>query len=245
MANHVETYDWSMVFWLAVVANRVGSLKVFAKSVIGWIPILGTGMRALGAVFLSRSWDKDKATILRTFEELNAKPVDSYWLLTHPEGTRVSATKLAESQAFARSRNLPVLQHLLLPRVKGFASTVHGLEASLESVLDVTICWDRPPSSSPFFFLGLGGSRVVHMHLARFPIKELPSSEEGLHEWLYARWVQKEALIASFKKHGRFEGEPLLKEVSFPRAAVDRRMFWWQLVTGLVSFLLFKRLLLG
>lgn len=77
---------------------------------------------------------------------------------------------------------------------------------------------------------------MVHMHVARFPVKDLPATEEGLHAWLYTRFVQKEALIASFKKHGRFEGEAVV-QVSLPHEAINRRMFWWQLFTATVSLL--------
>ena len=35
------------------------------------------------------------------------------------EGTRARPAKIKESQEFAKSRGLPVLKHVLLPRTKG------------------------------------------------------------------------------------------------------------------------------
>jgi hypothetical protein len=108
------------------------------------------------------------------------------------------------------------LHHLLVPRVKGFAATVTGLRSSLESVLDVTICWNKPPGETgaavalfalgsqvllfrilAVLLLGLctfaprprfhlmhpqGGPRVVHVHLAEFPVSVLPQTQEELQQ---------------------------------------------------------------
>lgn len=225
VANHVAESDWSVVMWVACVAQRIGALKIFAKSELRYVPIIGQGMMAMGTVMLSRQWEEDKVKIERTFRHLNTVGVP-YWLVSHPEGHRVTPARLLESQAFARSRGLTELQHTLVPRVKGFSATVLGLRSSLESVLDVTICWDKQPMSMPWCFLGGGGPRVIHVHLAEFRLADLPATHEGLQAWLHERWTVKDRLIASFKKNGFFQGERVV-DVRVDRPTMMRRVYTW------------------
>jgi len=46
--------------------------------------------------------------------------------------------KLEAAQEFARSRNLPVLNNVLIPRTKGFVFLRHSLATSVKAVYDVT-----------------------------------------------------------------------------------------------------------
>lgn len=46
--------------------------------------------------------------------------LQSRQLLLYPEGTRFTKKKHEAAVEFARSKNLPVLKHLLQPRTKGF-----------------------------------------------------------------------------------------------------------------------------
>ncbi len=255
IANHVEAPDWSVIFWIATAVDRIGYVKVcarcgcgvaavcadwcnrhhrqvVAKSIIRWIPVLGSAMVAMGTGFLSRSWEQDKKKIEATFRHLNARGTP-YWLLTHPEGTRFTPARAAESKEFSQQRGLAPLTHVLQPRVKGFSTTVLGLQPSLESVLDVTICWDKPPAPMPGCFMGQGGPRVVHVHLAEFPVAQLPKSEEALQQWLYQRWAEKDRLVASFKATGKFDAT--IVPVSIPYDVVNPRMFWWQTTVAVLS----------
>ncbi len=91
----------------------------------------------------------------------------------------------------------------MLPRTKGLLATFAGLEGSLESVVDVTLVWSAPAGPLPFFFFGQGGSRTVHAHVREFPVASIPTRDEAkLLEWLYARWQEKDQLVAKFKSTG-------------------------------------------
>ncbi len=231
------------MFWLACAAGHLAHLKVFAKKSISYVPLIGTGMRAMGTVFLSRSWENDKSSIERTFAHLRESGLP-YWLLTHPEGTRANARKIADSIAFARSKGLPELQHVLLPRTKGLVATMAGLRGSLDSVLDVTLCWDKPAGPLPFFFFGQGGKRVVHCHLREYRVQDIPTgSDEQLVQWIYERWREKDQLVGTFKATGGFGSAPL-SGVSIPRAEVAASLGLWQgivaVVTGVVVLLLLR-----
>jgi 1-acyl-sn-glycerol-3-phosphate acyltransferase len=231
------------VFWIACAAGHLGHLKVFAKRSISYVPLLGTAMRAMGTVFLSRSWESDKRSIERTFRHLRESRLP-YWLLTHPEGTRATPAKLAEATAFARTKNLPLLQHVLLPRVKGLVATLTGLQGSLETVLDVTLCWDKPAGPLPFFFFGQGGSRVVHCYLRTYRAQDIPvHDEELLLQWIYARWREKDELVGTFRATGSFGPAAPVVKAGIPHAEVNRHMLMWQVVVAVLTVaLLWRRL---
>jgi lysophosphatidic acid acyltransferase/lysophosphatidylinositol acyltransferase len=65
---------------------------------------------------------QDKENLSRKLNQLLDFP-SPVWILLFPEGTRFSAEKHAASLEFAASRDLPLLQHHLLPRTKGFSFT--------------------------------------------------------------------------------------------------------------------------
>jgi 1-acyl-sn-glycerol-3-phosphate acyltransferase len=242
MANHVEAPDWSIVFWLACAAGHLAHLKVFAKKSISYIPLIGTGMRAMGQVFLSRNWERDKKSIMQTFAHLRDSNLP-FWLMTHPEGTRVTPAKIAESQAFAASKGLPRLENVLLPRTKGLLATFAGLDKSLESVLDVTLVWSERPGPLPFFFFGQGGSRTVYVYLREFPLSSIPVKDEAkLLEWLYARWQEKDKLIGQFRRTGSFGSKAL--KVSLPHNQITADLRVWQAVVVAISALMVLQWLL-
>jgi 1-acyl-sn-glycerol-3-phosphate acyltransferase len=185
-------------------------------------------------VFLSRSWVKDKRSIEQTFAHLREYGLP-FWLMTHPEGSRASPEKILKSQEFARSKNLPHLQHLLLPRIKGLKATMAGLRGSLETVLDVTLCWDKPAGPLPFFFYGQGGSRVVHCYLREFKMADIPEDDEAFETWLYARWAEKDQLVDTFKKTGAFDA-PVVP-VKAPHAEMGKNLRLWKGMTLAVTAL--------
>ncbi len=142
-----------------------------------------------------------------------------------------------------RAKNLPQLQHVLLPRVKGLVATLTGLRGSLETVLDVTLCWDKPAGPLPFFFFGQGGPRVVHCHLRTFRAQDIPvEDEEQLLQWIYARWREKDELVGTFRATGGFGTAPL-PGVGIPRSEVNRNLLMWQVIVGALTLaLLWRRL---
>lgn len=56
---------------------------------------------------------------------------------------------------FAKKRDLPQLEHLLIPRVKGFAQAVQSLRDRLDAVYDLTIYYSEPPGNLWTLFSGL------------------------------------------------------------------------------------------
>jgi 1-acyl-sn-glycerol-3-phosphate acyltransferase len=224
VSNHVWLGDWLTLFGFAARKGRLGSQRHFAKQMVRWIPGFGYGIAFLGSVFLSRTWTRDRASIERTFETLRARrrPV---WLISWVEGTRCSADKIAESQAFARSRHMAELRHCLTPRTKGFVATVQALRGDVvDYVYDVTVAYEPrarrggggvgapPPAESAhelpsIIDIVMGRqNQCVHFYVRRFDIDALPSTDNELADWLQQRFVEKDALLQHFAEHRRFPG---------------------------------------
>lgn len=90
------------------------------------------------SVFLERNWDKDKEIIGKQLRELVEYP-DPMWLLLMAEGTRFTKEKHEASMTFAKERGLPLLKHHLVPRTRGFISSLPYLRGKVPAVYNVTL----------------------------------------------------------------------------------------------------------
>jgi 1-acyl-sn-glycerol-3-phosphate acyltransferase len=59
----------------------------------------------MGFVYLSRSWTNDSQSLRRMFSGIK-NVTEPFWLVSHPEGTRLTSKKLVESNEFAQSKGL-------------------------------------------------------------------------------------------------------------------------------------------
>jgi 1-acyl-sn-glycerol-3-phosphate acyltransferase len=202
IANHQQMPDITFLMIWARQKDRLGDMKWMVKDIIKWVPGVGWGMAFIDCVFVKRDWAADQASIERTFSRLtdNQVPV---WLLSFPEGTRVSATKVARSQEYARAQGLAPLEHVLVPRTKGFVASVAGLRRHAAAIYDVTIGYERGVPTLWQYIKGFVNR--AHLHVRRFPIADLPVDDEALAVWLQQRFQEKDRLLAHFYEHGHFE----------------------------------------
>jgi len=201
MANHQQMTDITFLMFLARRCGRLGDMKWMLKKVLRHVPGVGWGLAFLDAVFLERNWTEDRERIRATFRNLvdNRVPV---WLMTFPEGTRVTATKLEASRDYQRGTGLTPLRHLLLPRTKGFVASVQGLRGHIDAVYDVTIGYDN---GVPDLWQYIKGTvRVAHLHVRRHPVGDLPDTDAELKDWLLARFRDKDRTLSRFYATGFF-----------------------------------------
>jgi hypothetical protein len=129
------------------------------------------------------------------------------WLVSFAEGTRITETKLAKSQEFARTKGLRPTRNVQIPRTKGFVATIHGMRSHLDAVYDMTIGY---PDGVPTLWQFIKGyATCVHLHVRRFAIQSLPEEDDLLADWIIRRFQEKDDLLAHFYEHGRFPGELL------------------------------------
>jgi 1-acyl-sn-glycerol-3-phosphate acyltransferase len=214
LANHQQMADITFLFFLGRAKQRLGDMKWFVKDIIKWVPGVGWGLLFLDSFFVKRDWAADRASIDRTFSNIIRGNVP-VWLLLFPEGTRITPAKHERGQAFARERGLPPLQHLLMPRTKGFTASVQGLRQHLHAVYDVTIAYPGAVPSLLQYIRGYG--RVAHLHVRRFAVETLPEVEAELNDWLHQRWRSKDRQLENFYTHGAFIDDA--EETATPQVA--------------------------
>lgn len=82
-----------------------------------------------GFIFVRRTWMRDQHRVNATFakvERLQA-PI---WVMSFVEGSRLTPEKLRAAQEFSEQRDLPIMQNVMVPRVKGFVACMSKLRKS-------------------------------------------------------------------------------------------------------------------
>jgi len=203
ISNHQSIADVMVLLCFGWRARRLADMKWFVKDIIKYVPGPGWGMFFLDCIFLKRKWGEDKASIDRIFGKYQAEAIPLH-LVSFLEGTRITEKKLAEAQAFAEARGLPVPKHTLVPRTKGFVATMTGLADHLDAVYDVTIGYhgDTPSLLDCF----VADVATIDVHVRRYTIDELPTDEPALIQWAQDRFADKDDLLAAHRANGEFPG---------------------------------------
>lgn len=123
-------------------------------------------------------------------------------LISFSEATRYTPEKYEETRVWCKENGRPLPKHLLYPRTKGFITTVRHLRKAphVKAVYDFTIAYQhrdqfhKAPDmwetlKLPAITSGLGYK--FHVHARRFPLEELPHTDEELAKWLEQRWIEK------------------------------------------------------
>ncbi|KAI7996060.1 1-acyl-sn-glycerol-3-phosphate acyltransferase 2 [Camellia lanceoleosa] len=137
-------------------------------------------------LFLERSWAKDE----RTLKQLQDFPLP-FWLALFVEGTHFTQAKLETAQEYAASAGLSVPRNVLIPRTKGFVSAISEMRSFVPAIYEVTVA--IPKSSPPPIMLRLfkGKSFVMHVHLKRHLMKDLPETDDAVAQWCRDMFVAK------------------------------------------------------
>jgi 1-acyl-sn-glycerol-3-phosphate acyltransferase len=203
LSNHLSFADFYAIHSLALRKNMLSACKYFAKDSLKWIPGFGWGMWLMGMIFVSRDWTTDETRIQKVFGNIKRHALPN-WIVSYPEGTRRTDQKRLESQTFCEKRGLPILQHLLFPRTKGFVAMVHALrESHIKAIYDLTILYlhvptgtiQQPPNMLRIHIAPLDKEYKIHVHVRRFLIKDLPMNDNLLSQWLIDRFVEKDEWI--------------------------------------------------
>ncbi|KAK7791962.1 hypothetical protein R5R35_009259 [Gryllus longicercus] len=148
------------------------------------------------------------------------------WMVLFPEGGFLRKRR-DTSQKFALKNNLPVLQHVSLPRVGAMHTIVdvvgpsgannnkaalvppfdgHELCSSdLNWVLDITIAYpEGKPLDLGAIVTGYRPPCKTFLFYRLYPCKEVPRDHEEMTKWLYDRFIEKERMLDAYYKTGHF-----------------------------------------
>lgn len=192
--------DWFVVPLLASQVSFAGHVRYILKNTLRLMPWYGWYFEEHGCIYVRKNFLRDQTIIANAMRRLAARPTP-FWMAIFPEGTRFSGTAacVAGNQEFAKSRGLPLLSEVLLPRTKGFGLCVQSLRSRIAAVYDVTIAYSKAnatqrPGAPSMADLMSGQYPVVHVYLKRFPVAELPA-DDALAEWITERFVAKDRLL--------------------------------------------------
>lgn len=204
LVNHSYDIDWLMGWSLCEKLGVLGNCKAYAKKVIQYVPAIGWSWKFAEFVFLERSFDKDKVNIGRQICEIFDYPAP-VWLCLYPEGTRFTEKKHETSVKFAQERGLPVLKHHLIPRTKGFTTSLPFVKEKGACILDIQIAFKKDDPIEPTFTnLLFGRGCTSHFYVRRIDPKSISDDENEAAEWLHETFRHKDKLQESFHKHGDF-----------------------------------------
>uniref|UniRef100_A0A667X916 1-acylglycerol-3-phosphate O-acyltransferase 3 n=1 Tax=Myripristis murdjan TaxID=586833 RepID=A0A667X916_9TELE len=122
--NHNYEIDFLCGWTMAERCGVLGSSKVLAKHELLKVPLIGWTWYFLEVVFCKRKWEEDRKAVTNGLNQLKDYP-ENMWVLLYCEGTRFTEKKHQISMEVADSKGLPRLKYHLLPRTKGFTTTLH------------------------------------------------------------------------------------------------------------------------
>ncbi|WZZ52151.1 hypothetical protein YC2023_052258 [Brassica napus] len=137
VCNHRSDIDWLVGWILAQRSGCLGSALAVTKKSSKFLPVKGWSMWFSEYLFLERNWVKDESTIKSGLQRLKDFP-QPFWLALFVEGTRFTETKLKAAQEYAASSELPIPRNVLIPRTKGFVSTVINMRSFVPVIYDMT-----------------------------------------------------------------------------------------------------------
>ncbi|XP_023525794.1 1-acyl-sn-glycerol-3-phosphate acyltransferase 2-like [Cucurbita pepo subsp. pepo] len=208
VSNHRSDIDWLVGWILAQRSGCLGSTLAVMKKSSKLLPVIGWSMWFSEYLFLERSWAKDEITLKSGLLRLKDFPLP-FWLALFVEGTRFTEAKLLAAKEYANANGLPVPRNVLIPRTKGFVSAVGHMRSFVPAIYDVTVA--IPKSSPPPTMLRLfkGQPSVVHVHIKRHSMKELPETDDAIAQWCRDMFVAKDALMDKHVAEDTFSDQEL------------------------------------
>lgn len=194
ISNHKSDIDWLVGWILAQRSGCLGSTLAVMKKSSKFLPVIGWSMWFSEYLFLERNWAKDESTLKSGLQQLRDFPLP-FWLALFVEGTRFTQAKLLAAQEYATSTGLPVPRNVLIPRTKGFVSAVSHMRSFVPAVYDVTVAIPKSSPAPTMLRLFKGQPSVVHMHIKRHLMKDLPEADEAVAQWCRDVFVAKDALL--------------------------------------------------
>ncbi|KZV50268.1 hypothetical protein F511_23254 [Dorcoceras hygrometricum] len=203
MSNHKSDIDWLVGWVLAQRSGCLGSTLAVMKKSSKLLPVIGWSMWFSEYLFLERSWAKDETTLKSGLQRLRDFP-RPFWLALFVEGTRFTQAKLLAAQEYASSTGLPVPRNVLIPRTKGFVTAVSHMRSFVPAIYNVTVAIPKTSPAPTMLRLFKGQSSVVHVHLQRELMKDLPDTDDAVAQWCRDIFVAKDKLLDTYMAEGSF-----------------------------------------
>eukprot|EP00056_Hartaetosiga_gracilis_P009739 m.140721 g.140721 ORF g.140721 m.140721 type:complete len:479 (-) comp13185_c1_seq2:5581-7017(-) len=201
LSNHVCHTDWYPLLCVLGRFDQLQQARIVMKDSLKKIPFFGWGLQAFLGIFLARGGGSDLPWIKRvlSYTQSIEQPTS---LIMFPEGTVIEEKTIRKSHQFSEANGLQKLYHVIQPRTGGFTAIMDHRNL-LDSVYDVTIDYeefavDERPSEASFVKWRLPPH--ISLYLRRYPIDDLPHTNDELIQWMRDRYIEKEELLKSIHK---------------------------------------------
>ncbi|KAG4915953.1 hypothetical protein JHK87_053510 [Glycine soja] len=236
ISNHRSDIDWLVGWVSAQRSGCLGSTLAVMKKSSKFLPVIGWSMWFSEYLFLERSWAKDESTLKSGIQQLSDFPLP-FWLALFVEGTRFTQAKLLAAQEYATSTGLSVPRNVLIPRTKGFVSAVSHMRSFVPAIYDITVAIPKSSPAPTMLRLFKGQPSVVHVHIKRHLMKELPETDEAVAQWCRDIFVAKDVLLDKHIADDSFSDQEL-QDTGRPIKSLLVVISWVCLVVaGSVKFL--------
>ncbi|EDW41751.1 1-acyl-sn-glycerol-3-phosphate acyltransferase delta [Drosophila sechellia] len=213
LMNHTYEIDWLTTWMITDKLGNLGGTKAYAKKMLRYVPVVGWVWWMAEFIFLDRNFEKDKVVIKTQLKEVFSYP-DPVWILLNAEGTRFTPAKHELSVKFAEERGLPVLKHHLIPRTKGFTTSLPTMRGICPAIYDINLAFKKNAEPKPTMLSQLNGEPVEpYMYIRRVPLDVVPDGEKEAAAWMQDFFAEKDKIIDSFHETGSFFKNSGVKEV--------------------------------
>ncbi|XP_056021273.1 acyl-CoA:lysophosphatidylglycerol acyltransferase 1-like isoform X2 [Ostrea edulis] len=216
LVNHQSTSDVPVV--MSALHNKslvLGKIMwimddIFKYTNFGWISYFH------GDFFILQGKEARTDSLSKLENHINTiyKTTFKKWIVLFPEGGFLRKRRF-RSQEFAKKNQLPVLQHVTLPRVGALKVIMDNLtshkavnggvtgsrseEKTLKWIIDMTIGYPgATPYNSHGMFVGYWPPHTIDIHYRVYSIEDIPTETQGLTNWMYDRYQEKEVLLHEF-----------------------------------------------
>ncbi|KAK1428834.1 hypothetical protein QVD17_17674 [Tagetes erecta] len=242
IANHKSDIDWLIGWVFAQRSGCLGSTLAVMKKSSKFLPVIGWSMWFSEYLFLERSWAKDESTLKSGLQRLRDYP-QPFWLALFVEGTRFTKAKLLAAQEYASSMGLPVPRNVLIPRTKGFVTSVREMRSFAPAIYDMTVAIPKDSTPPTMLRMFKGQSSVIHVKVKRHLMKDLPETDEAVAQWCKDIFVAKDDLLDKHKELDAFPDSELY-DIGRPLKSLVVVVSWsCLLVLGTYKFLQWSHLL--
>ncbi|KAJ4706448.1 1-acyl-sn-glycerol-3-phosphate acyltransferase [Melia azedarach] len=242
ISNHRSDIDWLVGWILAQRSGCLGSALAVMKKSSKFLPVIGWSMWFSEYLFLERNWAKDESTLKSGLQRLRDYP-QPFWLALFVEGTRFTQAKLLAAQEYAASTGLPIPRNVLIPRTKGFVAAVSEMRSFVPAIYDVTVAIPKSSPAPTMLRIFKGQPSVVHVHLRRHLMQELPETDDAVAQWCKDIFVAKDSLLDRHNAEDTFS-DLELQEIPRPKKSLIVVISWsCMVIFGALKFLQWSALL--
>ncbi|XP_054711785.1 1-acyl-sn-glycerol-3-phosphate acyltransferase epsilon-like [Uloborus diversus] len=207
ISNHQSTVDWVIVHMLADRQGSIGHVRYVMKDSLQLVPMYGFYFYEHGCVFIKRHYF-DSNKMISNLHYLQSEKIPT-WMVIFPEGTRYnpqSSDIIEKSRAFAKSRGLVPLKHVLTPKHRGFHIALENMKNNLDAIYDATVIYSctrdnkktlRTKAPSMFEFV-TGCCDAVYVHINRIDMCSIPVNEADLKSWLHNIFLKKDRMLDDY-----------------------------------------------